>query len=81
MQNHYSIWQNLLILGIFLISLIYSLPNLFGEDPSVQVSSTSTLTKEQANKVEVTIKTSGVTSKAFEFKVENCGLAQGSNGQ
>ncbi|MSS75968.1 MAG: protein translocase subunit SecD [Methyloglobulus sp.] len=68
MQNHYPLWRNLLILGVFLISLIYSLPNLFGEDPSVQVSSTSSLTQEQASKVESTIKTSGVTSKAFEFK-------------
>ncbi len=68
MQNHYPLWKNLLILGIFLISLIYSLPNLFGEDPSVQVSSTSALTQEQASKVESTIKTSGVISKAFEFK-------------
>jgi preprotein translocase subunit SecD len=68
MQNHYPFWKNLLILGIFLISLIYSLPNLFGEDPSVQVSSTSSLTQEQASKIESTIKTSGVTSKAFEFK-------------
>ncbi|MEQ1739178.1 MAG: protein translocase subunit SecD [Methyloglobulus sp.] len=68
MQNHYPIWKNLLILSVFLISLIYSLPNLFGEDPSVQVSSTNALTQEQASKVEATIKTSGVTSKAFEFK-------------
>ena len=68
MQNHYPLWKNLLILGVFLISLIYSLPNLFGEDPSVQVSATNALTQEQANKVESTIKTSGVTSKAFEFK-------------
>jgi preprotein translocase subunit SecD len=68
MQNHYPLWKNLLILGIFLISLIYSLPNLFGEDPSVQVSSTSALTQDQAKKIESAIKTSGVTSKAFEFK-------------
>ncbi|NOS74010.1 MAG: protein translocase subunit SecD [Methyloglobulus sp.] len=68
MQNHYPIWKNLLIFSVFLISLIYSLPNLFGEDPSVQVSSTNALTQEQASKIEATIKTSGVTSKAFEFK-------------
>lgn len=68
MQNHYPLWKNLMILGIFLISLIYSLPNLFGEDPSVQVSATNALTREQANIVESTINTSGTTSKAFEFK-------------
>jgi preprotein translocase subunit SecD len=68
MQNHYPLWKNCLILGIFLISLIYSLPNLFGEDPSVQVSSATPLTQDQASKIESSIKTSGVTSKAFEFK-------------
>jgi len=68
MQNHYPLWKNLLIISIFLISLIYSLPNLFGEDPSVQVSATNALTQDQANKIESTIKSSGVKSKAFEFK-------------
>lgn len=68
MQNHYPLWKNLLVLGIFLISLVYSLPNLYGEDPSVQVSATSALTQDQANKIEAAIKTGGVTSKAFEFK-------------
>lgn len=68
MQNHYPLWKNLLILGIFLISLIYSLPNLYGEDPSVQVSASNALSQEQASKVESAIKSSGVKSKAFEFK-------------
>jgi preprotein translocase subunit SecD len=68
MQNKFPLWKNLLVLIIFLVSLIYSLPNLYGEDPSVQVSSTNTLTQEQANKIEATIKTAGVNLKAFEFK-------------
>ncbi|WP_411726008.1 protein translocase subunit SecD [Methyloglobulus sp.] len=68
MQNHYPLWKNLLILGVFLVSLIYSLPSLYVEDPAVQMSSTSALTQEQANRIESTIKTSGVSSKAFEFK-------------
>ncbi|MBK8816199.1 MAG: protein translocase subunit SecD [Methylococcaceae bacterium] len=68
MQNYYPLWKNLLIIGIFLISLIYSLPNIYGEDPSVQVSSTKPLTQEQASKVEATIKSNGVSSKGFEFK-------------
>ena len=68
MQNHYPLWKNLLILGIFLISLIYSLPNLYGEDPSVQVSASNALSQEQANKVESAINSSGVKSKAFQFK-------------
>lgn len=68
MQNYYPLWKNLIIISVFLISLIYSLPNLFGEDPSVQVSSSSALSQDQANKVESAIKASGIKSKAFEFK-------------
>lgn len=68
MQNHYPLWKNCLILGLFFVSLIYSLPSLYVEDPAVQVSATSALTQEQANKIEASIKTSGITSKAFEFK-------------
>jgi preprotein translocase subunit SecD len=68
MQNRFPLWKNLLVLIIFLVSLIYSLPNLYGEDPSVQVSSAHALAQEQANKIESTIKTAGVNLKAFEFK-------------
>ncbi|MEI6706111.1 MAG: protein translocase subunit SecD [Methylococcales bacterium] len=70
MQNHFPLWKNILVLTIFLISLIYALPNLYGDDPSVQVSSANAsakLTDEQAKQIEAAIKTAGVTPKAFEF--------------
>jgi preprotein translocase subunit SecD len=70
MQNHFPLWKNILILAIFLVSTIYALPNLYGDDPSVQVSSThsATLDQDQANKIEAAIKAAGVTIKAFEYK-------------
>ena len=70
MQNHFPLWKNLLVLIVFGIGIIYSLPNLYGDDPSVQVSSTQTLLIEQdrANQIESDIKTLGVPVKAFEFK-------------
>ncbi|MCX7094885.1 MAG: protein translocase subunit SecD [Methylobacter sp.] len=70
MQNHYPLWKNLLVLIVFAIGIIYALPNLYGDDPSVQVSSThpAKLTQDQANQVESAIKTASVTIKAFEFK-------------
>ncbi|MFA5921924.1 MAG: protein translocase subunit SecD [Methylococcaceae bacterium] len=70
MQNHFPLWKNLLVLIIFIIGLVYSLPNLYGEDPSVQVSSTqaTNIVLEQANRIESEIKTTGVAVKAFEFK-------------
>ncbi|MFZ2169426.1 MAG: protein translocase subunit SecD [Methylococcaceae bacterium] len=70
MQNHFPLWKNLLVLIIFIIGLVYSLPNLYGDDPSVQVSSPqiAKLGQEQANQIESAIKTAGIAIKAFEFK-------------
>ncbi|NOT12068.1 MAG: protein translocase subunit SecD [Methylococcaceae bacterium] len=68
MQNHYPLWKNVLIISVFLISLIYSLPNLYGDDPSVQVSSAKTITQEKASQIESSIKNAGVKLKAFEYK-------------
>jgi preprotein translocase subunit SecD len=55
---------------VFGVGLIYSLPNLYGDDPSVQVSSTQTasITQEQANNIDSEIKAVGAPVKAFEFK-------------
>ncbi|WP_136247978.1 protein translocase subunit SecD [Halomonas borealis] len=39
MLNRYPLWKYLLILLVLLVGLIYSLPNLFPEDPAVQISS------------------------------------------
>ena len=70
MQNHFPLWKNLFILIVFGVGLIYSLPNLYGDDPSVQVSSTQTanITQEQANNIDSEIKAVGAPVKAFEFK-------------
>ncbi|HEY8159529.1 MAG TPA: protein translocase subunit SecD [Methylobacter sp.] len=70
MQNHYPLWKNLLVLIVFAVGIIYALPNLYGDDPSVQVSSThnAKLAQEQANQIESAIKEAGFNIKAFEFK-------------
>ncbi|QDP72302.1 protein translocase subunit SecD [Legionella israelensis] len=38
MQNKYPLWKNLLLILIAVLSLIYVLPNLYSEDPAVQIS-------------------------------------------
>ncbi|MDO9423169.1 MAG: protein translocase subunit SecD [Methylobacter sp.] len=69
MQNSFPLWKNLLVLIVFAVGIIYALPNLYGDNPSVQVSSTrpAKLTQEQANRIESAIKAAGFTAKAFEF--------------
>jgi preprotein translocase subunit SecD len=69
MQNRFPLWKDILVLTIFLISLIYALPNVFGDDPSVQVSSSvasAKLTAEQTAKIEAAIKAAGIAAKAVE---------------
>ncbi len=70
MQNSYPLWKNLVILLIFLLGLVYALPNLYGEDPSVQISAVGgrPLTRSQSEQIEAEIRASGVESIAFEFK-------------
>ena len=38
MLNHYPLWKNLLVLIAVLAGALYALPNLYGENPSVQIS-------------------------------------------
>lgn len=39
MQNKYPLWKNLLLIGLALIGLVYALPNIYTEEPALQISS------------------------------------------
>lgn len=39
MQNKYPLWKNLMLIGIAVIGFIYAIPNLYTEEPAVQISS------------------------------------------
>jgi preprotein translocase subunit SecD len=41
MLNKYPLWKHLLIVVITVAGLLYALPNLYGEDPAVQVSASA----------------------------------------
>jgi len=38
MLNKYPAWKNIMIVGIILLGMLYSAPNLFPDDPAIQVS-------------------------------------------
>ncbi len=40
MLNRYPLWKNLMVILVIAIGVLYSLPNLYGEDPAVQISGT-----------------------------------------
>ncbi len=49
--NRYPWWKNLLVFVVVLIAFIYALPNVYGEDPAVQVSGTNAAVVVDQNKV------------------------------
>ncbi|KAF3978043.1 MAG: protein translocase subunit SecD [Methylococcales symbiont of Iophon sp. n. MRB-2018] len=69
MQNHFPFWKNLIILIVLVVGIIYALPNLYGNDPSVQLSSSTTTKLEQskADKIEASLKAIDLNLKSFEF--------------
>lgn len=42
--NRYPLWKNLLVVIVVVISFFYAAPNLYGEDPAVQISGSSVAT-------------------------------------
>ena len=40
MLNRYPLWKNLMVILVVAIGALYSLPNIYGEDPAVQISGT-----------------------------------------
>ena len=40
-MNHFPAWKNLLILAVVVIGALIAIPNLFGDDPALQVSRSS----------------------------------------
>jgi preprotein translocase subunit SecD len=67
MLNQYPLWKYILLVVVLLFSSLYALPNLYGEDPAVQISHrTKSLLEEDKLAVEQTIKTKELTYKSAE---------------
>jgi preprotein translocase subunit SecD len=68
MINQYPLWKNLLILAVFLISVIYALPNIYGEDPALQITNARAGKLEAGiqDRVANALKTAGIDYKSIE---------------
>jgi preprotein translocase subunit SecD len=53
MRNRFPLWKNLLICLILTLAVIYALPNVFGEDPSIQLSPLRNTKLDQSTLVHV----------------------------
>ncbi|MCO6058373.1 protein translocase subunit SecD [Pseudomonas sp. MOB-449] len=67
MLNKYPLWKYLLILAVLAIGLVYSAPNLYPDDPAIQITGTSTALKIQQSdldKAAEALKQAGIELKA-----------------
>ncbi len=37
-MNHYPLWKYLILIAVIVVGILYAMPNLFGEDPSIQIT-------------------------------------------
>jgi len=68
-MNHYAGWKNALIAVFLFISVLYALPNIFGSDLSVQISSTgeNSITESDAQKVESILRKENIEAKSVDM--------------
>jgi len=69
MLNQYPLWKYILLVVVLLFASIYALPNLYGEDPAVQISHRSkSLTEEDKLAVVQVISKKQITMKSSEVE-------------
>ena len=81
MLNHYPLWKYILIIFIVLIGAFYALPNIYGEDPALQVAASArgvVIDEQTLSKVVKTFEKEGVhyrnaklSEKGLFFRFEN----------
>jgi preprotein translocase subunit SecD len=69
-MNRYPLWKNLLVLVVLIIATVYAMPNLFGDDPAVQISAgrTATVDLDLVNQAETALKDAGIELKGAELE-------------
>lgn len=67
MLNKYPLWKYVLILVVLLLASLYSLPNLFPDDPAIQItgaSSARAVTQADLDQTRSALETAGIQVKA-----------------
>lgn len=66
MLNRFPLWKNLMVIFVIAIGALYALPNLYGEDPSVQISGTrgQEATPETLAQVQSTLSSMNIQPKS-----------------
>ncbi len=53
MLNRYPLWKYLMLIVVIFVGLLYALPNLYGEDPAVQITGARGIAASETTLVQV----------------------------
>jgi len=72
-MNRYSLWKYILILFVVIFGGIYALPNIYGKDPSLQVSASRTAEISELTEILVSsaLEEAGMQAKAIDINSES----------
>jgi len=68
-MNHYPLWKNLLIIAVIVIGAVFAVPNLFEDDPAVQISASRSAKVDLAlmSEVEKALQAQSISYKRAEL--------------
>lgn len=69
-MNHYPLWKNLLILAVLLVGGLYALPNVFSQDPSMEVSGTrrAEVSSATSDRISAALEKIGIQAKGMRLQ-------------
>ena len=70
MPNRYPLWKHGLIIAVLVAGFVFALPNLFGEDPAVQISGErgATVDAALAARIAGSLEAAGVSARSVTFE-------------
>ncbi|MEZ5588094.1 MAG: protein translocase subunit SecD [Sedimenticolaceae bacterium] len=72
MLNYYPSWKNLLVAGVLLVGLLYALPNLFSQDPVIEITGTrgEQVGETLQQNISAALERAQITIKSSELKAD-----------
>ncbi|WP_428945397.1 protein translocase subunit SecD [Pantoea sp. FN060301] len=70
MLNRYPLWKYIMLIVVLLVGLLYALPNLYGEDPAVQVTGArgSAASEQTLGQIQAALKQDNIQSKSIALE-------------
>ncbi|MTD40864.1 protein translocase subunit SecD [Erwinia sp. CPCC 100877] len=70
MLNRYPLWKYIMLIVVLIVGLLYALPNLYGEDPAVQITGARGVaaSEQTLNQVQNTLKKEKIPAKSIALE-------------